>query len=137
MFEAFSKPQRTRTLLFVVICGALAAAAGIVGMTDNLVGSSLMGLSVIALVLAFVHPWRTSRRFLLLIGASVLGFVAFAVLSATLENAGVAGIGGIFFLLALFLCPAGFVVGIIGAVGTFLASRRAHQQHMPPGSRVA
>jgi hypothetical protein len=134
MFEAFSKPQRRRTLLFLVICGALAVAAGVVGTTDNLVGSSLVWLSAIALVLAFVHPWRTSRRFLLLTGASALGFVVFAFLSAVMENAGVVG-GGVFFLLALFLCPAGFLVGIIGAVGTFTRERRAH--HVPPGSRVA
>ena len=134
MFGAFSKPQRRRMLLFLVICGALAAAAGVVGVDDNLVGSSLVWLSAIALVLAFVHPWRTSRRFLLLIGASVLGFVVFAILSASMENAGVFG-GGVFFLLALFLCPAGLLVGIFGAVGTFATSRRAH--HLPPGSRVA
>jgi hypothetical protein len=134
MLEAFSKPHRNLTLLFLVICGALAAAAGVVGTTDNLVGSSLVGLSAIALVLAFVHPWRTSRRFLLLIGASVVGFVVFTVLSAVMENAGIFG-GGVFFVLALYLCPAGFLVGIIGAVVTLTRERRAH--HVPPGSRVA
>jgi hypothetical protein len=134
MLEAFSKAQRRRTLLFLVICGALAAAAGVVGTTDNLPGQSLAWLSAIALVLAFVHPWRTSRRFLLLIGASALGFVVFAVLSAVLENAGVAG-GGVFFLLALFLCPAGLAVGIVGAVVTRVTSRRMH--HLPPATPVA
>ena len=134
MVEAFSKAQRRRTLVFLVICGVLAAAAVVVGVNDSLPGSSLAWLSAIALVLAFVHPWRTSRRFLLLIGASVLGFVAFAVLSSAMENAGVFG-GGIFFILALFLCPAGLLVGAIGAVSTFVTSRRAHQ--VPPGSRVA
>ncbi len=134
MFEAFSKPQRRRTLLLLVICGALAAAAGVVGVDDDLPGQSLAWLSAIALVLAFVHPWRTSRRFLLLIGASVLGFVVFAVLSAVMENAGVGG-GGVFFLLALFLCPAAVLVGITGAVVTVATSRRAH--HVPPASPVA
>jgi hypothetical protein len=134
MFEAFSKPQWKRTLVFFVVCGALAAAAGVVGIDDNSVGGSLAWLSAIALVLAFAHPWRTSRRFLLLTGASVLAFVACTVLSATLENAGVAGAGGIFFLIAIFLCPAGFVVGIIGATVTLVASRRAH--HVPPGKPV-
>jgi hypothetical protein len=133
MFEAFSKPQRRRTLLFLVSCGALAAAAGVVGIDDNFLGASLVWLSAIALVLAFVHPWRTSRRFLLLIGASVLGFVVFAVLSASMENAGVGG-GGVFFLLALFLCPAGLLVGIIGAAITWVTSIRAH--HLPPASPV-
>ncbi len=136
MVEAFSKAQRGRTVLFLVVCGALAAAAGVVGIDDNLPGQSLAWLSATALVLAFVHPWRTARRFLLLTGASLVGFVVFAVLSSVMESAGVVG-GGVFLLLALFLCPAGLLVGIIGAVGTFIASRREHQQHVPPGSRVA
>ena len=131
MSEAFAPQSRRLTLLLLVISGALAAAAGVVGIDDNLPGQSLAWLSATALVLAFVHPWRTSRRFLLLIGASALGFVVFAVLSAAMENAGVGG-GGVFFLLALFLCPAAFLVGITGAVVT---SRRAH--HVPPASRVA
>jgi hypothetical protein len=135
MFEAFSKPQWKRTLLLLVICGALAAAAGVVGIDDNLPGQSLAFLSAIALVLAFVHPWRTSRRFLLLTGASVLGFVVFAILSAVLENADVAGAGGVFFLLALFLCPAGLMVGIIGALATLVTSRR--ERHLPPAAPVA
>ena len=107
MVEAFSKVQRRRTFLLLVMCGALAAAAGVVGIDDSTVGGSLAWLSAIALVLAFAHPWRTSRRFLLLTGASVVAFVACAVLSATLENAGAAGAGGVFFLIAIFLCPAG------------------------------
>ena len=124
MFEAFTKPQWRRTLLLLVICGVLAAAAGVVGVDDNLPGQSLAWLSAIALVLAFVHPWRTSRRFLLLIGASALGFVVFAVLSSVMENAGVVG-GGVFLLLALFLCPAGLLVGIIGAVATSVRVRHS------------
>jgi hypothetical protein len=131
MFEAFAPQGRRLTLLLLVICGALAAAAGVVGIDDNLPGQSLAWLSAIALVLAFVHPWRTARRFLLLIGASALGFVVFAVLSASMENAGVFG-GGVFFLLALFLCPAALLVGIIGAVVT---SRRV--RHSPPAKPVA
>ena len=133
MFEAFSKPQWKRTLVFFVVCGALAAAAGVVGIDDNSVGGSLAWLSAIALVLAFAHPWRTSRRFLLLTGASVLAFVALVVGGGVIDNAGV-DVGGVAFLLAIFVCPAGLVVGVIGAVVTLVASRRAHQ--VPPGKPV-
>jgi hypothetical protein len=133
MFEAFSKPQRRRTLLFLVICGALAAAAAAVGTSDNLPGQSLALLSAMALVLAFVHPWRTSRRFLLLTGASVLMFAVSTVLSNVFGDGSVAG--GVFFFIAIWLCPAGLLVGIIGALGTFVTSRRAH--HLPPASPVA
>jgi hypothetical protein len=136
MFEAFSKVQRRRTLLLLVVCGALAAAAGVVGIDDNSVGGSLAWLSAVALVLAFAHPWRTSRRFLLLSGASVLAFVAIVVGGGLLDNAGVGmgAVGSAAFYIAIFLCPAGLVVGIIGAVVTLVTSRRAH--HAPPGKPV-
>jgi hypothetical protein len=133
MFEAFSRPQWKRTLLLLVICGALAAAAGVVGIDDDLLGTSLAYLSAFALVLAFVHPWRTSRRFLLLTGASVLVLVASTVLSNVFGDGSAAG--GVFFFIALFFCPAGLLVGIIGAVVTVVTSRRAH--HVPPASPVA
>lgn len=131
MFEAFSKVQWRRTLLLLVICAALAAAAGIVGIDDNLPGQSLALLSAIALVLAFVHPWRTSRWFLLLTGASVLVFIASTVITNVIGD-GFAG--GVFFFIAIWLCPAGFVVGIIGAVVTSVTSRRA--RHLPPAKPV-
>jgi len=136
MLEAFSKAQLRRTLLFLAICAVLAAAAAVAGIDDNLPGQALAWLAATALVLAFVHPWRTSRPFLLLSGASVLGFVVFAVLSSVMENAGIVG-GGVFFLLALFVCPAGLLVGIIGAVTTFVALRREHRQHVPPATPAA
>jgi hypothetical protein len=135
MLEAFAKPQEKQTLLLLVICGVLAAAAGVVGIDDNPAGQSLAYLSAIALVLALVHPWRTTKRFLLLVGASALGFVVFTVLSSVLENAGVEGVGGVFFLIAAMLCPAGLLVGIIGAVVTRVTSKRAH--HLPLGKPAA
>lgn len=136
MFEAFSKAQRKRTLLLVVICGVLAAAAGAVGISDNPAGGSLAFLSGIALVLAFVHPWRTSRRFLLLAGAAVVAFVAIVVVGGLIDNAGVdtGAVGSAAFLVAIFLCPAGLVVGIIGAMVTRVTSRRA--RHVPPAKPV-
>lgn len=129
MFAAFSKVQWRRTLLLLVACAVLAAGAGALGISDNPPGGTLAYLSAIALVLAFVHPWRTTRRFLLLTGASVLAFVACAVLSNLLEAAGVGG-GEIFFYVAIFLCPAALLVGVVGSVVTLIASRRAH--HAPP-----
>lgn len=131
MFAAFSKAQWRLTLLLLAICVVLAATAGALGISDNAAGGTLAYLSAVALVLAFVHPWRTARRFLLLTGASVLAFVACVVLSNVLENTGVGG-GGIFFLMAIFLCPAGLTVGVIGTVVTVITSRRAHQPPARP-----
>ena len=145
MFVAFSTPHsRRRTLLLFAVCGVLAAAAGAVGIDDNPLGVSLAFLSATALVLAFVHPWRTSRQFRRLVYASVVGFVALAVLSNVFEaaaaKAGVQspfegllnGAGAVFFLIAILLCPPGLLVGVIGAVVT---SRR--ERHSRPDSPVA
>ena len=132
MLDAFSNSQWKLTLLLFAICGALAVVAGVVGIDDSLPGQSLVYLSGTALVLAFVHPWRTSRRFLYLTGASVLGFFGFAILS----NVTPAGFEGIFFVIALFLCPAAPLVGIVGAVASFVTSRREHRHHAPPASPV-
>ena len=144
MLEAFSTPHRRRTLLLIVVCGVLAAVAGAVGIDDKPLGLLLAFLSATALVLAFVHPWRTSRQFRRLVYASGLGFVALAVLSnvgeAVASKVGVQGpvegllngVGAVFFLIAILLCPPGLLVGVIGAVVT---SRR--ERHSRPDSPVA
>jgi hypothetical protein len=145
MLETFSMPHsRRRTLLLFAVCGVLAAAAGAVGIDDNPLGVSLAFLSATALVLAFVHPWRTSRQFQRLVYASGLGFVALAVLSnvceAVASEVGVQGLfegllngaGAVFLLIATLLCPPGLLVGVIGAV---VISRR--ERHSQPDSPAA
>ncbi len=138
MFEAFSTAQRRRTVLLLVICALLVAAAAAVGISDNFAGGLLALLSGIALVLAFVHPWRTTRRFLLLVGTAVVVFVAIVVVGGLMDNAGISvnmgAVGDFLFYIAIFLCPAALVVGIIGAVVTWVTSRRAH--HLPSGKPV-
>ncbi len=134
MVEAFSKAQWRLTLLLLVMCGALAAAGGVVGISDNMVGLSLAFLAAVALMLAFVHPWRSPRRFLFLIGVSVGVFVAIVVVGGLLDNAGfdMSAAGDFLFYITIVFCPAGFVVGIIGAVVTWASSRRL--RHVPPAS---
>jgi D-alanyl-lipoteichoic acid acyltransferase DltB (MBOAT superfamily) len=143
--EAFSTPKdQKRTLLLLAACGTLVAAAGAAGIDDNPLGVALAFLSANSLVLAFVHPWRTSKQFWRLIIASGLGFFVFAALSNLLEAAaskvGVVGssegffdgVGATFFLIAILLCPAGLMLGIIG---TAITSRRERQsQEDPPAA---
>jgi hypothetical protein len=86
MFEAFSTPRSRRWTFFLfAIGGVLAAAVGAVGIDDNPLGVALAFLSGTALVLALVHPWKTSRQFRRLVYASGLGFVVLAVLSNVFE----------------------------------------------------
>ena len=58
--------NRTKTSILVAVCGLLAIAAATVGVDDNLPGVLLAFLAATAFVLAFVHPWRTAKKFVLL-----------------------------------------------------------------------
>ncbi len=130
MLEAFSTPRnRNRTFILFAICGVLAAAAATLGSDDNIpLGPLLALVSASAFVVAFAHPWRTSKQFLRLAGASFLGFFVFGffhnVFGAVASMAGVsgfvhdlldgAGVASLF--VVAFLCPPGFLMGAVGAV---------------------
>ena len=137
MIVAFSTPHnRIMTLILLVICGVLAIAAKAIGIGDNPPGLLLAFLSASVFVLAFVHPWRTSKQFRYLIFASVLGFIVFVFLHNVFDFvASESGGSGIvpwllgiistaFFVVATLLCPAAFIVGEVGSVAMFIRSRR-------------
>jgi hypothetical protein len=145
MLVAFSTAQnRRRTFILVAACGLLAITAAAVGIDDNFPGVLLAYLSASAFILAFVHPWRSSRQFRYLIYVAGLGFIIFAVLhnvfEAVASKPGVSGlipgllngIGGAFFIVAVLLCPPALLVGIVGAV---IMYRR--ERHLTPGAPAA
>jgi uncharacterized membrane protein (UPF0136 family) len=138
MTGAFSTPHnRKMTLILLAICGLLAIAAAAVGIDDNPPGILLAFLAATAFVLAFVHPWRTARKFIFLLLASVLGFVLFVILSiifdSVAQNPATSGalqelmqspaFDTLNLIIAL-ICPAAFIVGAIGSVVMFIRSRR-------------
>jgi uncharacterized PurR-regulated membrane protein YhhQ (DUF165 family) len=84
-----------------------------------------------------VHPWRTTKKFLFLILASLLGFILFIILNIILDTAAqnpeTAGglpdllqspiVNAISVLIAM-ICAAAFIVGAIGSVAMFIRRRR-------------
>jgi hypothetical protein len=135
--QALATPRdRTRTLIFLAICGAAALAAALVGLSDNPPGILLALAAAVALVLAFVHPWHTPRQFGRLLLASVLGLPLFVILHNVFEAlAGMAediavlhglldGLGGAAFMLATLVCPAAFLVSTVALVVVLIRSRR-------------
>ena len=138
MIAAFSTPHKgTKTFILLLVCGLLAIAAATVGIDDNLPGVLLAFLAATAFVLAFVHPWRTAKKFVLLLLASVLGFVLYIALNIVLDIAAQdpATAGALQYLLQspvveassviiAILCPAAFIVGAVGAVVMFISNRR-------------
>jgi hypothetical protein len=137
MIEALSTPRnRIWTFFLLVICGLSAIAAAMVGIDDNPPGILLAFIAAIAFILAFVHPWRTSRQFRRLLYTSVLGFVVFGLLSNVFEaitwKLGGSGLvhdllnaaGSACILIAVLVCPPGLLVGAVGAVVMFIRNRR-------------
>jgi hypothetical protein len=138
MIAAFSTPpNRTKTFILLAACGLLAIAAAAVGIDDNLPGVLLAFLAATAFVLAFVHPWRTAKKFVFLLLASVLGFVLYIALNIVLDTAvqdpATAGtlqellespVANALSIIIAMLCLAVFIVGAVGSVAMFMRSRR-------------
>jgi membrane-anchored glycerophosphoryl diester phosphodiesterase (GDPDase) len=87
-------------------------------------------------VLAFVHPWRTVKKFLFLLLAAVLGFVLYIILNIILDsvaqNPATSGalqyliqspVVNALSLIIAMVCPAAFIVGAVGSVAMFVRSR--------------
>ena len=138
MTSAFSPPKnRKMMLILLAICGLLAIAAVVVGIDDNLPGILLALLAATAFVLAFVHPWRTARKFMFLLLASILGFVLFIILNIILDTVAQnpANTGTLqdllqnpaieaFSIIIAMIFSAAFIVGAVGSVAMFIRSRR-------------
>ena len=124
----FIKEHRKSFILIAFGILALIAAL-IVGISDNPPGIILLFISSILLVLAFTYNLKTTKSYLILLASSIIGFVLFAVLHNILEHF-VDGtpwgfVAAFFFLVALFICPAGTLVGIVGTIVNLIKGRRA------------
>lgn len=137
MIEALSTPRnRIKTISLVTICGLVAITAASIGIEDNPPGILLALLAATAFVLAFAHPWRTSRKFLFLLLASVVSFVLFAILNIIIDSVAQnpttsiairnliqsPTINAVILIIAM-LCAAALIVGAIGSVVMFIRSR--------------
>lgn len=136
MFKASSTSRyRTRTFALLAACVALALAAGWTGIEDNLPGLLLAYLSATALFTALAHRWRSPANFRRLVYVALAGFVVstilhnvFYALASVPDLPGLAramftGAEIAFFFAAVLLCPPAFVVGVVGAVLTFMMRR--------------
>lgn len=131
------------TFVFIALCCILLAVAFFVGISGNPLGLFLCYLATAALILAFVHRWRKLKSFLILLGVSLIGFPLFVilhnlfyalaemtidiiVLNYSFEFLQVAS-----FLIAIFACPAGFLVSAVGiaAVSFKIAMTKTKMSH--------
>lgn len=141
-FNLPGKKRNWKTTLALLLAGAGLLAAvfgGRVGCEEgdlSPTGALLTYAAAAATVLAFVHPWRRARKFLILAGASAAGFFLFAVLEnlayALGQMAAEASFWrhlgeffhGFFFCIALLVCPAGVFVGLFAGLITAVVNFR-------------
>ena len=138
MIDSFSTPRnRIKTLALLMVCGLSALAAIVIGIDDNPPGILLALLAAITIVLAFVHPWRTARKFMFLLLTSVLGFVFFVVqdiifdsivqnpaTSNTLKHLMYSPVNDALNLILVMLCTAAFIIGTVGSITMFIHGHR-------------
>jgi len=122
--------RRNRKVSFglVVLCCVLLIAAFIVGISDNPPGLALCYLATVSLILAFVHTRRKTWQFLILLGGSVIGFAVFVVLhnvfyalaeissDIVVLSQMLKFLDAASFLVAIFVCPAGLLIGAVGSL---------------------
>lgn len=137
MSKTFSNPRdRVITIILLVLCVLSAVAAALVGIDDNLPGILLALFSALAFVLAFTHPWRSLKKFLFLLLASVIGFILLIIFniaadlilqnpatSDTLRDMLESRVAEAKVVIFLMLSAAAFLVGIAGSIVMFFRSR--------------
>ena len=129
MIEALSNPRyRSLSIVFLGICCILALLAAIVGISDNLPGILLVFGAVASFILAFIHPWRSTKNFVKLLIAAILGLVLFGVLHNVFYGLadmadGIPILQNMLkildvasFLIALLICPPAIMIGLVGSI---------------------
>jgi len=120
--------KKRQTYIYLLLSAISMVAAMIVSIPDNPPGIILAYISSVLFILAFTHNWKKPKPYILLLISSVFSFVLFAVLHNVFEVIGKGTfwevIGAFFFLLAIFLCPAGIIIGIVGSIITAIKNER-------------
>ncbi len=134
------KRSRKATLVLVTLCCVSLIVAFLIGISDNLPGLLLCYVAVTALILAFVHTWRQVKRFLILLGASLIGFPLFVILHNLFYGLGQMAadvivlspllefLHVVFFLVAILVCPPGVLIGAVGSVVTYCRGRQVSDE---------
>ena len=134
--EAFSPNNRLKTIILLALGMLCAVGAILLGIEDSFPGVLMAHLAAIAVVVAFVHPWRSPRKFLYLTLAAVLGFILFILIDIAAQNPTASpafrelmdspAFEIISTIIAL-LCPVALIIGIVGWI--VMVIRRRRQVH--------
>ncbi len=103
-----------------------------------MVGTSIRRFftAAITLIIAVTRTWKRTKLFLILLGASVGGFIVFVVMhnvfyGLTILTSHISALSHLmevfhvaFFIIAVFLCPAAFLMGAVGSIVLTIKGRR-------------
>ena len=130
------EPQNQRITLILLLAGILFIVIGsVIGIADNPPGIIVLFIGIILLFFAFIHFWRSSKPYLILLVVSLAGGIVFAILHNLFDVlAGnwseialipqiLEGLATGSFLIAVLLCPVGIFVGFFGAILTYFLKR--------------
>lgn len=128
--------SRKETVALLAVFLALLIAALLVGFKDSVTGIVLSYLATIVLVFLLTFNWHEVKKFLILLGASIAGFLVFIWLHNVLDAMGVTTGDGtilssllgfvrvVFFYIIVFICPVCWVVGAAGSVMVFIRRKK-------------
>jgi len=113
--------KQRNTYIYLSVSIMAIVLALILGIDDNPPGIILVFAGCVLFILIFTQNWHNVKPFLLLSVFSIVGFIISAVLHNVLEAIGGEGsilgiIGVVFFLIAILICPAALLVGIVGSI---------------------
>jgi len=113
----FNIENRKKTLIWLLLSIVLIIASLIIGISDNLPGIVMIGIGLICFYYSFVHIWKKSGNFVLLIYVSI-GIALLQILIINIfgwmnktQYLSEGWIMGIFFLICIPL----LLVGVVGA----------------------
>jgi len=133
-----ARGRRKRKEVFILagIFCALVISAIVVGVSDNIPGIVLCYLASVVLAVAPTRTWRRAKKFLILAAAAVIGFVVFVVLHNAFYALAILtehipalsrlmeAFHVVFFIVAVLLCPATLLVGVVGSIVCAITEKR-------------
>ncbi len=133
-FLKFPKDNKERkvSIIFLIVGIILLSTSLIIGIPQNTIGSTVFFLSVVSFMLVYIHAWKKTSKFQILTIASFISLIFFImahnIFAGTAEVSAsipllqkfIEGLDILFFYIAIFICPAGILLGFAGIIVFFL-----------------
>ena len=128
MVKSISTIKKDSVLLILIVILGVSITGAVLEGTASMSGIGLIYLSIAALGVILTRRWKSARRYLVLLGASI-GVFFFSVLlyniihglfqhwlGANFWGKTITGDELLFFSIAVFICPVAFIIGAVGSI---------------------